>query len=147
MKKKITILTLLMQLFFFSRAQNANTFHFKEGIFKLLTVCEQLNTDHHLKVSYNTKDVVLQKEVKVKPGEYTIESLFNLYFRPNGVDYKILGEQIVVYSVEANKPGPSDNKKRNKVTFSGYVSDAATGERLQGATVLMTEQQMGTASN
>lgn len=144
MKRKISVLTLLAQLFLFLQAHSQKTFHLGEETLKLVSICEQLSADHHLKLSYSPGETALQKEVKIKAGEYTIESLFNVYFRPYGVDYKQLGDQLVVYVVRNNKSGKG---KKDKVSFAGYVSDVATGERLQGATIVVVEQQLGTSSN
>jgi hypothetical protein len=126
-------------------AQPAKSFKFVGGNYSLAQVCEWLNKEQQLNISFNHTDKALQKEVSIANGTYTFERLFQQYFRPQRLDYKVLGSQIIVFTEK--RKASTANQAVKQVTINGYVTDSTSGERLQGATVTILDKQLGTVSN
>jgi hypothetical protein len=125
-------------------AQPAKSFRLEGGRYTLTQVCEWLNQEQQLNISFNHNEKALQKEVVVAGGTYTFERLFQQYFRPQHLDYKVLGAQIIIFAAKviADKRSVIDH-----FTLNGYVTDSASGERLQGATIAILDKEVGTISN
>jgi len=147
MKSKLTMLLVLALHFsYLAQAQQAKSFDVKGGKFKLITLCEWLNKEQQMNISFNHNEKALQSDVTVAKGSYTFESLFKRYFRPQQLEYKILGSQIIIYGVKSEQLN-RNKAKENRITLSGYITDSASGERIQGATVAILNKGLGTTSN
>jgi len=122
-------------------AQPDKSFRFG-GKYTLTQVCEWLNREQQLNINFNHNEKALQKEVTIANATYTFERLFQQYFRPHHLDYKVLGSQIIIFAAKGGQRNTT-----TRFTINGYVIDSASGERLQGATVAVLDKQLGTVSN
>ncbi|UYQ92052.1 TonB-dependent receptor [Chitinophaga horti] len=102
----------------------------------LSEVCRQLGKTYGIQFSYSRDVVRMSQMVDVDVRNVSLKRLMELVFDENGVEYKRIGEQIVLTA-----------KKKEQRTISGYAEDAITGEKLIGVTVYSPLLQVGTVSN
>ena len=119
--------------------------------FKNITLEKALSTlanQNNLRLNYNREKLPLNETVTLQLSNvYLIEALMSilettgtkLYFSPEG--------QLVLEGGGSSKP--SDNKSNSRISgkITGLILDAATGEPLPGANVLIKGTSIGAASN
>lgn len=94
-------------------------------------VLTELSSTYGLRFSYSNNFVPLKQKVKLKAEEQPLHQVLERLFQDTNVDYSLIGEQIIL------KPASKQNGplQKEQHTISGYISDAATGEALTGATI------------
>ncbi len=117
------------------------------GKYTLTQVCEWLNREQQLNISFNHNEKALQKEITITNATYTFERLFQQYFRPYNLEYSKLGNQIIIHSASHKQPRGPDGREKGRVTINGYIIDSSSKERLQGATVVILSKGLGAVSN
>ena len=146
MKCKLTILLTLLLFVIGAGAQSARSFAVEGGRYRLVELCQWLNKHQDANISFNHDEKALQKEVTVIKDTYTFERLFDRYFRSFSLEYKAIGSGIIIYGTK--EAGPYKKKAQTHgMTINGYITDSASGERIQGATIAAINQGLGTTSN
>lgn len=89
------------------------------------------------KFAYNTELIVGQKNVTLKVSAMPLKEMLTTLFRDEHLNYSIIGNQIILQALDLPE----------KITISGYIRDAATGESLIGASIYLPGTGAGTISN
>jgi hypothetical protein len=87
--------------------------------------------------AYGTEIVREQRKISLEVSNMPLTELLGLLLNQTGLTYDIIGNQIVLHKME--RPA--------RITISGYVKDAGTGELLIGASIFMPGIQTGGFSN
>ena len=146
MTSKLSLLTGMLLLVFWAGAQSTRSFTVEGGRYRLVELCQWLNRHQQANISFNHDEKAMQKEVTVVKDTYTFERLFDRYFRSFQLEYKILSSGIIIYGTKETAPSKK-KAQSNGITINGYITDSASGERLQGATIAALNQGLGTTSN
>lgn len=95
----------------------------------------------NLNLAFDQSDMDMKKVVKLpKNKQMTVEEVMEAVTKATGMDYEILGQQIILKRSVAKQP-------LNKYTISGQIKDKYSGEDLIGATVRVKDLNIGTVSN
>ncbi|MBS1661816.1 MAG: TonB-dependent receptor, partial [Bacteroidetes bacterium] len=89
------------------------------------------------KFAYSTELALRQRPITIVAVRMPLDEFLHTLFQGRTTDYRVIGNQIVLQSPSS----PS------KVTLSGYVRDAGTGEPLIGATVFIPASGAGILSD
>ncbi len=92
--------------------------------------------DAHLSFS---NDIIPDKEITLKAYNQPLSNILDLMLRDTDIQYRVVGSQIVLYSDQATTG--------QKVTISGFVEDAYSGEALIGVSIYDTYSGKGTTTN
>jgi hypothetical protein len=103
------------------------------------SVLAEISQQTRLTFGYSNDMVAAATPVKAPAGAQTVKSVLDAVLSARGLTYTLLDQQIIIRKKPAAKP--------NKVTLSGYVRDAATGENLIGVAVFQPGTGLGTATN
>jgi outer membrane receptor for ferrienterochelin and colicin len=98
---------------------------------------QEMNEQLHGAVSYSSHVINLSAPVNLTGREKTVENYL----------VTILKGQRVKFIEENNKIYLLPERKGNKITISGYVTEKVSGERLIGASVFFPSLQRGTTTN
>lgn len=143
---KGVIASFLLLISLISLAQSENLeFDVKSQTLSVLQICELLEKKTDIKIAYNNKDEQLNTKIVINEGKYTLNNFLFNYFKKNGINYKLSGQQLIIIHLEKNIEQAKNQKK--KITISGFVEDSATGEKLPGATIFFTFSRKGTVTN
>ncbi|MRG48897.1 TonB-dependent receptor plug domain-containing protein [Chitinophaga sp. SYP-B3965] len=102
----------------------------------LSTACLIIEKEYGIHFSYSRDVVKMNRLVSLDAKEMPLRRVLDLLFTENGIQYKRIGDQLVLTV-----------KQSNTRTISGFVEDARTGEKLIGATVYFPKLQVGTTTN
>lgn len=102
----------------------------------LQAVCEILEKDYGIHFSYSRELVNLSRKVTVTAHQQRLKSLLEQLFAPDDIRFTRVGDQLVLQQI-----------KKSTRTFSGYVQDAVSGEKLPGATIYSPALKQGTTTN
>ncbi|WP_431216681.1 carboxypeptidase-like regulatory domain-containing protein [Puia sp. P3] len=91
----------------------------------------------HYKFAYSTELASGQKNISVKVSRMTLPDFLHVIFDGTTITWQMIGDQIVLQ-------GPLPLAK---ITLSGYVKDARTGELLIGASIYLPSAGTGVLSN
>lgn len=89
------------------------------------------------KFAYSMDIALGQKNISVSVSDMPLTEFLEILFRGASLTYQVIGHQIVLQKIVI----PS------RVTFSGYIKDARTGESLIGATIYCPSTGAGIISN
>ncbi|HLK97643.1 MAG TPA: TonB-dependent receptor, partial [Hymenobacter sp.] len=103
------------------------------------SVLAEITQQTQLTFGYSNDLVEATTRVKAPAGAQTVERILDAILPSNGLTYTVLDQQIIIRKKAASKS--------RKVTFSGYVRDAASGENLIGVSVVLPGSGQGTATN
>ena len=103
------------------------------------SVLTEISQQTQLTFGYSNDLVQATTPVKAPAGAQTVERILDAILSPSGLTYMVLDQQIIIRKKAASKA--------RKVTFSGYVRDAASGENLIGVSVILPGSGQGTATN
>ncbi|HEX8658964.1 MAG TPA: TonB-dependent receptor [Hymenobacter sp.] len=103
------------------------------------SVLAEISQQTRLTFGYSNDVVAAATPVKAPAGAQTVKSVLDAVLSARGFTYTLLDQQIII----RKKPVA----KSTKVTLSGYVRDAATGENLIGVAVVQPGTGLGTATN
>ena len=104
-------------------------------------VLTELSSTYGLRFSYSNNFVPLQQKVQLKAEEQPLHQVLDGMFQGTNVHYSLIGEQIVLKPASQKEGSP----QKEQFTISGYVSDAASGEALTGASI--TAGSAGASAN
>lgn len=100
----------------------------------------------NFRFAYQSDLLSLEQGLQWTERELPLRTVINRIAAAAGLEYRVNQQQIVL-----SKPasGNTDRSSDNNATYSfnGFVSDAATGEKLIGATVFDLKTQSGTITN
>lgn len=113
------------------------TIELKRASYTLGDVINELTLEHSIFFSFNDKEVDTKKTVSMSVKPQKLRQILDVVEKQCQVEYSIHNDIIIL------KP----KKTAKKVTISGYIDDASTGERLINATVYDRETYLGTVSN
>lgn len=99
-------------------------------------VCRHLEKEYGILFAYSRDIVKMSQPVDIDVKNVPLKRVMEMLFEENGVEYKKIGEQIVLTV-----------KKKEQRTINGYIEDGRTGERLIGATIYSPVLQVGTVTN
>ncbi|WP_143304736.1 TonB-dependent receptor [Chitinophaga vietnamensis] len=102
----------------------------------LQEVCELLEKQYGIHFSYSRELVNLSRRVTLTAHNRRLRGLLDELFAPDAIRYTRVGDQLVLLP-----------EKHSTRTISGYVQDAATGEKLVGATIYAPSLHQGTTTN
>ncbi|ASZ09737.1 TonB-dependent receptor [Chitinophaga pendula] len=102
----------------------------------LLEICRLLEKGYGIPFSYSREIVNLSRKVSIEAYDRPLRQVLESVFVPNNIAFKRIGDQIVLTL-----------RKSQGVTYSGYVEDVNSGEKLIGATIYCPSLQLGTTSN
>ncbi len=102
----------------------------------LFTACEKIEKAYGIHFSYSRDVVKMNQRVTIDAKEMSLRRVMEILFSENGIQYKRIGDQLVLTV-----------KQSNTRTISGFVEDARSGEKLIGATVYSPQQRIGTVTN
>ncbi|WP_343304001.1 STN domain-containing protein [Chitinophaga niabensis] len=82
----------------------------------LSAACEIIEKEYGIHFSYSRDVVKMNRLVSLNAKEMTLRRVLDLLFTENGIQYKRIGDQLVLTV-----------KQSNTRTISGFVEDARTG--------------------
>lgn len=103
----------------------------------LAQVLDDLAEQHGLLFSYSKDLIQLDKPVVMSVWNAPLRRVLDLIFAQAGVEYEVIGDQIVLKSRDGTNP----------LTISGKVVDKETNTPLPFASVLLKGTSIGTATN
>lgn len=89
------------------------------------------------KFAYSTELALRQRPVTITAQRMPLDQFLPALFQATTISYRIIGNQIILQ-------GPLSS---SKITLSGYIRDATTGESLIGATVFVSSAGAGILSD
>ncbi len=104
-------------------------------------VLTELSAVYGLRFSYSNNFVPLQQEVRIQAEEKPLKEVLEHLFRGTNIRYRQIGEQIILNPASKE----SQLQQEEPHILSGYITDAATGEALPGATI--TAGKAGASAN
>ena len=109
----------------------------------LLDAFKQIEKQTGYSVAYNQSKLDVNKTLSAEIRNCSLEKALSLLLKEWNHNYKIKGKHIIILPVKNKRPGPGAVYQ----VISGTVTDAASGENLIGALVLVPETKMGTVTN
>ena len=104
----------------------------------VLQVLTNLTATYQLRFSYAPDLLPLQRKVSLQAEQQPLRVVLDKLFGGSGIRYQIIGSQVVLQAVPAlSMAVAAQTGPPTSATVSGYVTDAATGEALPGAAVLV----------
>ena len=111
------------------------------------TALQEIEQEGAVSIAFSNL-AALDKKITAQYTKKTIKYILEDLLPANGLDYKVIGSNITIFSSKKKALELSSVRKENEgYSVSGYVYDAATGEALIGATVYEEETYMGTSTN
>jgi hypothetical protein len=145
MYKKIFCLSLLWLAFTLPLLAQTSLLDQKVKISKtaatIQEVLTELSSNYGIKFSYSNDLVPLQQQVNINREEQPLRELLDTMLKDTNTRYTFIAGQIILQP--ATKTG--ENTTQKMVSISGYITDAASGEALPGATI--TEGTAGASAN
>ncbi len=109
--------------------------------FENITIKEAFNilkNRANISFAYNANIKELNKKVNKKFTNTTVAKILDSLLKPNNLEYRRVGKNITIYKAVGRK---------NKITVSGYVFDAETGEALIQCNVYDKKSMTGVVTN
>jgi outer membrane cobalamin receptor len=97
--------------------------------------------------SYNPDELPGVKSISFKSNGISIREICDKIFIPNGIDYFVVENQIVLKKHANTDTTGNLSSAQNKFTISGYLRDKTSGEALIGANVYIPGTSTGTTTN
>ncbi|MGM0475185.1 MAG: secretin and TonB N-terminal domain-containing protein, partial [Bacteroidota bacterium] len=117
-------------------------------------VLEQIESQSGLHFAYSSRLLDERKPVTIHVKEAPLEEVLGKLFRDQGIRFEIIERQIVLKKMKRAGDSPgfargADREEglRSRLTLSGYVRDALSGEVLIGATISVADGMEGTITN
>ena len=107
----------------------------------LSSILAEISQQAHFTFVYSDDVVTAATLVQAPAGPQTVQRILDAVLTANGLTYTLLDQQIII------RKKPAASKASGKITLSGYVRDAATGENLIGVSVVHPATGQGTATN
>ena len=103
-------------------------------------VLEQLDSGSHYTFSYSNR-LPLDTTLTLPTLRGPLRTFLDYIRQQQDIQYRVVDDKILFFRRRATGSLPE------KVTLSGYLTDAATGERLMGATIYAEDAEVGAVSN
>ena len=99
--------------------------------------------------SYNPASLPMEKRISVNLKNKTVKEVLEAVFRPNGIDYAVVENQVVLKPAgNGDSAVPGREKKAGRsFPLSGFLYDKTTGEVLIGANVYVKGTSQGATTN
>ena len=107
----------------------------------------RLSSAAGVKFSFNPDILPQAQKVTIKAAAISLEESLEKMFKDTDVSYKIVGKKVILFKKRQKKGANVQEVTKEKHTLSGYVSDAATGEKLIGAAVYDEVSRRGMYTN
>ena len=104
-------------------------------------VINKLSHKYGLQFYYSASKISIEQKITLKIIEQPLQVLLEQIKKQTGIDYKISGNKIILFS-EGKSP-----KFSEPTSIYGYVQDSVTGERLIGVNIFFPDIQKGTVTN
>ncbi|NJN26782.1 MAG: TonB-dependent receptor [Cyclobacteriaceae bacterium] len=115
---------------------------------KLKKALKIIEAAGNVRFSYSKKIIPVDEEVSCQRLQSSIEAILDEILKPLGIEYQLVDSYIVLRPAgNQNKEPTAAAKPKTTSTISGYITEAATGEVLIGATVMVPQLQQGTITN
>ncbi len=101
---------------------------------KVLSKIEEQTT---FRFAYNTDLVLRQKNITINVRDIELNELLHLLFTDTHLSYNVSGNQVILQKTDLPE----------KITISGYVKDAQSGESLAGSSLYLPSNKEGTFSS
>lgn len=95
------------------------------------------------KFAYSTELAQRQKHISITAVQMPLSDFLTALFQNTGIRYQIIGSQIVLSDPTASSRAAAPSR----VTLSGFIKDARTGESLIGASIYLPAAGTGILSN
>ena len=135
-----SIFLLLFSYSSYSYSQSLNIsqkIQIPQGYYNVNTLVSILNTKYQINFSYSEETISGITITIKKSSEITIKEFLEKYFTPQNIEYKIIGNSIVLFPT----------KRLKQYIISGYIKDAISSEDIIGATVYIKNLSVGTVTN
>ena len=96
--------------------------------------------DQGVRLSFNNNILPAEKKLTFRVVDLKVGKALSLVFAETDLAYEVVGSQIVIIK----KPAPT---QKRMFTFSGFITDADTGERIINATIYDVRRKAGTYTN
>jgi hypothetical protein len=112
-------------------------------------VIREIGEKGDIRFSYSPQLIPVDKKITLRAKKKTIEEIFDLVLKKNGIDYFLVEGQVVLkpHVSRTEKKETGSVEKIPDYTLSGYLKDKATGEVLIGANVYNQQTLAGTTTN
>lgn len=97
----------------------------------LQEVLTALSNAYSLSFSYSNDLVPLQQQVSISADNRPLRQVLDSLLKNTGIRYTLIGSQVVLQPAKV----PAGEKPKERLSISGHITDAASGENLAGATV------------
>ncbi len=137
-KTALVLVQLIISMSLYSQALNLDQkIQLENKKYLVKDMIAFLETNYKIKFAYNAKILDHKNALEFSEFSITLQEIIDQICKEAGLEYKIVKGQIVLKGKE----------KSSKVTISGYILDASTGEALPGANIRLADNFLGTSSN
>ena len=119
--------------------QNVSVTYKAESLKQIL---ESLREDFHLDLTYSDDRIPVDKVLTIEVVNYPLRELLSQIAIKAKIDFQEVAGRVVFVPRPKAPSGPP-----NRITISGYIEDAATGEKLIGANVADVSTGQGISTN
>ncbi|MFD2514457.1 TonB-dependent receptor plug domain-containing protein [Pontibacter locisalis] len=102
-------------------------------------VLTELSERYNIPFSYGNDLVPLQRKINITAENQPLRQVLDKILQGTRTHYSIIGSQVILH------PARNTTNKNERLTISGHVIDATSGESLAGATI--TNGTLGSVSN
>ncbi len=113
-------------------------------------VITEIKKKTDIRFIFSSTAITVSKKISIKVNEKKLKDVLNEIFMPLDIGYKVVGEQILLYSMNDEKPMaliPGTEENRNENIISGVVTSSQTKEVLVGATVTIKGRKKSVTTN
>lgn len=101
-------------------------------------IFSQLSEKFKIPVTYNQNSRVIKNTISITVTNMPLGKMLDTYLVPLGMRYRKIADQLVISITTTGN---------FSYTLSGFVEDSASGEKLVGATVILTDENAITTTN
>lgn len=114
---------------------------------KLSEILDSLSEKFGANFSYNADLAVIKKEKSISCYA-GLDEILKMLFNGEGVDYTIVGDQVIIYTVLSPFPEETIQQKATvNLTIKGTVTDSSSHLALPFATITVVGKNIGTIAN
>jgi hypothetical protein len=130
--------------------ENLISINYKDVEFR--DVLNHIEVQTGLVFSYNNRLFDDRERITLKIEELPLDEVLRILFRDMQIQYFVIEQQIILKRdrrtlFQDNSTKESEPVTGVRYTVSGYVKDAATGELLIGASIVLSDRSAGTITN
>jgi outer membrane cobalamin receptor len=112
-------------------------------------VIKMVGTLGNVYFSFNPEEIPVNKIISIRAKNSTVREICDKLFIPNGIDYFLLENQIILKLHQGVPDGDKTNLSQGQKNFTinGYLKNKSSGEVLIGANIYPTGAKYGTTTN